>query len=93
MKRAHLYLAFTLAAGIILTLLTINTIHQTRHMGSGGADGWLIFSPAGTLTGIMPLVWLLGLFIVDVLWLLFFIIWIIKHILHIKDGDNTLYLP
>ena len=76
-----------------LALLTIGTIHQTHHAGSDGVNGWLIFSPLGTLTGLAPLVWLLGLFILDTLLLLLYLMWAIRRMLHIKGKDNTLYLP
>jgi len=93
MKRIHIYAVLNVVVATALALLTVGTIHQTHHAGSAGINGWLIFSPVGTLTGLLPLVWLLGLFMVDALWVLFCIISLVKRILHIKDKDKTLYLP
>jgi len=93
MKRTTLYIVLNSLAAITLAFFTVDMIHQTRHAGDSGTEGWVIFSPIGTLTGLLPLILLLGIFIVDALWVLFCIIWLVKRTLHIKDKDNTLYFP
>jgi hypothetical protein len=93
MKRIYPYLALSVAITVALALITIDTIHDVRHMGDNGVSGWLIFSPVGTLTGAIPLMWLLGLLTIDGLWVLALVIWAIKHLTHSKGDDNTLYLP
>jgi hypothetical protein len=92
MKRPHLILALNLILVAALVYLTIGAISLVR-VGAEGSNGWLVFSPVGTMTGMVPLIWLLIVFAADSIWLFFFITWILRRKLHIKGRDNTLRLP
>ena len=92
-KRWRLQLAVQLVVGFVLAVFTYELVRGLNGSGSREVFGWL------TLTGVgVGLTW--GVMIVltivlcaDAMWLLTFILWLIRKKFHIKAKDNTLYLP
>lgn len=78
--------------GIGLTLLTIDTILAVKEVGNSELFG-IVSVASGPASGLSLTGLLLIVLTIDALWLLFFTVWLIKKWAHIKDDDNTLYLP
>jgi hypothetical protein len=93
MRRFYATLLLNLIVASALAFLTIGTLHSIHHDGQTGSNGWLILSPLGALTGMMPIILLLLIFLADSLWALFFVLWILKKVFHIKSKDKTSIFP
>lgn len=77
--------------GIALIFLTFNTIYLVRDTDHHDYFGWVSIYPVGV--GALAVVLLMFIFLIDILWVFFFLMWLVKKRTHIKDTDNTLYLP
>jgi len=93
MKRVYFTLGLNLIFACALAYITISTFQVLRYHGDKVLNGWLFFSPITAVVGLAPVVILIVVLAIDSLWLLFFVIWLLKRIFRIKDPDNTLYLP
>ncbi len=94
MVRTWLIVLLNLVVSALLALITLNTLDLVRGKDHIGLNEWYILgSLFGSPTGVVSVILLLVIFIVDSIWLLFFITWTIKKILRIKDNKNTLYIP
>jgi len=89
----RLQLAIIIAAGIFLALFTYQAVGLFRDAGNSDLLGWLSLSGAGVgaSTGLMLL--LAAVLGADLLWAIFFILWLVKKKMHLENPDNTLRLP
>lgn len=93
MKRWYVQLAILLAIGLLLASTTYDLIRELRSAGHSEVLGWLSLSEAGVGVSFAVMLLLVLLFCFNTLWLLIFIVWLIKKKFHIESKDNTLYLP
>jgi len=92
MKRFYLTLIANVLLAIVLAFLTLQTLQLIRHAGHSEALGWLTLY-TGPLPSLLLFSLLMFLLAVDSLWAMFFVLWIIRYVFHIKPKDNTIYLP
>lgn len=94
-KAEHFYLilAINLLCAAVLALITLNALHLAGYKSPDALDSWLIYSPTASLIGMIPAVLLFLVFLLDSLWILFFVVWLIRRKFNIKSKNNTLYLP
>lgn len=92
MKRFYLTLLANLVFAALLAFLTIQSLALASGTSRNDMFGWLSLTPIGPASSLALVLLIVTSFALDFLWALFFIIWLIKKKLHIKDKDNTLYL-
>ena len=79
--------------GLILACLTYAALKVFKSTAESEMFGWLSISGAGvgSSVGLMGLLaFVLG---ADILWFIFFLLWLLKKKMHLKNPDNTLRLP
>jgi hypothetical protein len=79
--------------GVLLAFFTYEILGLFSDVGNSDLFGWLSLSGAdvGASAGLMMLLAVvLG---ADILWVIFFILWLLKKKLHLENPDNTLRLP
>ncbi len=93
MKHWYAQLALFLIMGLVLAGITFDLIRGLKDFGHSDILGALSLSGVGfgiSLGATLILIIVMGF---DAVWLLFFVVWVIKKKFHIKSDDNTLYLP
>ena len=78
--------------GVVLAVLTMGVMGLVRDAAHNQMLGWLNLSGAGAEVGVGLMGLLLFILGVDILWVLFFILWLLKKKLRLKGPDNTLRL-
>lgn len=80
-----------LCIGLTLVFLTIAALGFFKGTAESEMFGWLSITGAGASVALMGL---LAIVIgADVLWFIFFLLWVLKKKMHLKDIDKTLRLP
>lgn len=89
MKKWHVELAVWIASGIGLLYGTKYVLRDVGDQSLRGSAGWLSLVPSmdGLVGGQLLLVTLV--YVVIVMWLLLFLLWVIRKALHIKSPDRT----
>lgn len=82
-----------IVVGIILTLLTFEVLAFIKGTAQDELFGWLALSSLGVGSSVSLMGLLIFVLGADILWAIFFILWILKKKMHLKGPDNTLRLP
>jgi hypothetical protein len=95
-KRFYVTFAANLIFAGCLVFLTMECLHVLRSASHSDLFGWLDLTLVGPVASVALMLTLLLLLTADALWVLFFILWLLKKRLHIDDKkpkNRTLYLP
>ncbi|MET1033226.1 MAG: hypothetical protein ABWX94_01885 [Candidatus Saccharimonadales bacterium] len=92
MEKRKFYLQLTLQSmvGLLLAWLTRQVFISSNTI-DGDQAGWLsLVNPTAGVAYFGLMLLLLGL---DIFWITFLILWLMRRKLHMKAKDKTLYLP
>jgi hypothetical protein len=92
LKLQSVFILFV-ATGVSLLIVTIGAVSLLQNTADSALFGWLSLSALSVGTGIGALGLLIATLTADFLWLLSFILWILRRKLHVEKTDRTLRLP
>lgn len=90
-KKPYLQIALFVITGLLLAWFTIEVLQLFREGGSSQTATLIFIVNPGV--GISYLAVMLGVFALDLFWLLFFILWAVRRKLHIRKEGRALHLP
>ncbi len=93
MKRWYSQLIAFMLVGAFLASITYDLIRGLRSLGHSKILESLSLSGAGLGLSLGATLVLIFIFCFDAIWVLMFVVWLIKKAFHIKSKDNALYLP
>lgn len=86
-------LAIQLIVGLGLAYLTYAALNVFKGTAESEIFGWLSISGAGVGSSVALIGLLAFVLGADILWLIFFLLWLLKKKMHLDNPDNTLHLP
>lgn len=92
-RRFQRQLALFILVGLVLAFLTYGILGLFKDAGKNDVLGWLTLSGVGVGVSASMMITLAAVLGADILWLLFFVLWLLKRKLHLESPDNTLRLP
>ncbi len=83
-------LLLQLGIGVFLASVTYMTLRTVKSTAESVEFGWLTITPAGPSASLGLTMLLLIVLIADALWLIYFILWIIRKKLHLDNSKSDL---
>lgn len=92
-QKFQVQLVLFIFVGLVLAFFTYEVLGLFRDAGKNDLLGWLTLSGAGVSVSAGMMAMLAAVLGADILWLLFFVLWLLKRKFHLENPDNTLRLP
>ncbi len=92
-KHFQTALILQVVVGVFLAATTIGAVGLLKNTANNELFGWLGLSSFGIGVGAGALGLLVIALTADFLWLLFFILWILRRKMHLEKTNKTLRLP